>query len=254
MIHPTAIIHPSACLGRDVVVGPYATIGEQVTLGDRVKVDSMAQIKKFTRIGADCVIHSFAVLGGEPQALFHQADDETWLEVGERSVFHEYVTVSRGTLKDQGVTRIGSDCLLMAYSHVGHDCVIADHVTCINYTGLAGHVQVDERAIIGGYTGVKQFCRIGALAMTLSHSAIRHDVLPFTIVSGGEPEKVAGLNLVGLKRSGMDQEKIRQIKKLYTQLFLRKGGFQQLSQLEPSWVVDMYQNFVNSSRQGVVTT
>ena len=124
MIHPTAVVDPSAILGQDVSIGPYAIVGEHVTLGDRVEVHAHASIKRHTRLGSDCVVHSYASIGGDPQALYHEKEDVTWVEVGERTVFHEYCTVSRGTIKDGGVTRIGSDCLFMAYTHVGHDCVI----------------------------------------------------------------------------------------------------------------------------------
>ncbi len=253
MIHPTAVIHPSVSCGVDVQIGPFSVIGPGVVLGDRVRIESHAVISSNTTLGHDCVLHSFASIGGDAQSVAHKKEDQTRLEVGSHTVFHEFATAHRGTVVDQSVTRIGSHCILMAYTHVAHDCVLADRVQLVNNASLGGHVHVGERAIIGAYVGVKQHCRIGELAMLLAYTGLARDVLPFTIIKGQLHSEVVGLNVIGLARSGLSQEDIRTIKKLYRKMFRSEvKPMLAINDLESNEMVKLYRDFIAASKSGVV--
>ena len=221
MIHPTAIVDPAAEIGEDVTIGPYTIIGADVALGSGTVVNSHAVIKGPTRIGSDNRIFQFASVGEDPQDKKY-GGEPTVLEIGHRNVIREFTTIHRGTIQEQGVTHIGDDNLFMAYTHVAHDCVIGNRVIMANAASLAGHVQVDDFAILGGFSLVHQFCRIGQYSFSAMGSVISRDIPPYVMV-GGRPTKPHGINSVGLERQGFGSEALRQIKKAYKIIY--KAGF-----------------------------
>jgi len=217
MIHATAIVHPGASIGDRVEIGPYAVIGEHVTIGPGTTVGPHAVVEGWTEIGRDNQIFQFASIGADPQDLkFH--GEKSLLKIGDRNKIREFVTMHRGTEDGGGETVVGSDNLFMAYAHVAHDCRVGDHVILANCGTLAGHVIVEDFAIVGGLSGIHQFSRIGAHAMIGGGSAVVQDVAPFTIAQGNHA-KTVGLNLVGLKRRGFSEESLRAIKKAYRLVF-----------------------------------
>ncbi|SHI57382.1 acyl-[acyl-carrier-protein]--UDP-N-acetylglucosamine O-acyltransferase [Malonomonas rubra DSM 5091] len=217
MIHPTAIIAPGAKLDSTVSVGPYAVIGENVSIGAGTTVGPHAVIEGRTEIGEENQIFQFASVGAVPQDLkFH--GEESTLQIGDRNKIREFVTIHLGTEDGGGVTTVGSDNLLMAYSHVAHDCIVKDHVILANGATLAGHVEVDEFAILGGLSAVHQFTRIGCHVMASGGSMIAQDVAPYSIVQGDRATTV-GVNLTGLKRRGYSSEALSNIKKMYKLVF-----------------------------------
>jgi UDP-N-acetylglucosamine acyltransferase len=217
MISPLASIHPNAKLGNQVKVDPFAVIHENVTIGDNTHIMSNAVIMPHSRIGAHCTIHPGAVIGGVPQDLKF-VGEETTAEIGDYTTIRECVTVNRGT-KDKWKTVIGKHCLLMAYSHVAHDCIIGDHVILANAVQLAGHVEIGDYAIIGGLAGAHQFTRIGAHTYVAGHTVIRKDVPPY-VKAAREPMVYMGLNIVGLQRRAFPQETIDTISQFYHLLFV----------------------------------
>lgn len=218
MIDPRAAIDPGATLAADVSVGPFAVIGPGVEIGAGTRIGPHAVIQGPSRIGRDNVIYQFASVGERPQDKKYRGED-TWLEIGDRNQIREFTTLNRGTAQDRGVTRIGSDNLLMAYTHVAHDCVIGDNVILANAASLGGHVEVEDWAILGGFAIVHQFCRIGAHSFAAMGSVIAKDVPPFVMI-GGHPAHPHGLNLEGLRRRGYDDAAIRGLKRAYKQLYL----------------------------------
>lgn len=221
MIHPTAIVDPAAVIAPDVTIGPYAIIGADVVIGAGTVVNGHAVIRGPTRIGTDNRIFQFASVGEDPQDKKY-GGERTVLEIGHRNVIRECTTIHRGTTQDRGLTRIGDDNLLMAYTHVAHDCVIGNRIIMANAASLAGHVQVDDFAILGGFSLVHQFCRIGQHSFAAMGSVISRDIPPYVMV-GGRPTKPHGINAVGLERQGFGSGAIRQIKKAYRIIY--KAGF-----------------------------
>ncbi|MDB5206602.1 MAG: lpxA [Flavisolibacter sp.] len=217
MISPLASIHPSAQLGTNVTVEPFAVIQDNVTIGDNTHIMSGAVIMPFSRIGAHCRIFPGAVIGAIPQDLKF-IGEETTAEIGDHTTIRECVTINRGT-KDKLKTVVGSHCLLMAYTHVAHDCIIGNHVILANGVQLAGHVDIGEYAIIGGLAGAHQFTRIGAHTYVAGHTVIRKDVPPY-VKAAREPMSYLGLNIVGLQRRAFPQEKIDTISQIYHTLFV----------------------------------
>jgi UDP-N-acetylglucosamine acyltransferase len=219
-IHPTAIIDPSAKLGSGVSVGPYSVIGADVEIGDNTWVGPHVVINGPTSIGADNKIHQFSSIGEAPQDLKYDGEP-TRLEIGDRNTIRECVTINRGTPGGGGVTRVGSDNLLMAYIHIAHDCQIGSHVIFSNNASLAGHAHVGDYVILSGFTLVHQFCAIGDYAFTGMGSAIAKDVPPYLMISGN-PAAPHGLNKVGLKRRGFSDEQVRNLTRVYKLLY-RQG-------------------------------
>ncbi|MDT8281816.1 MAG: acyl-ACP--UDP-N-acetylglucosamine O-acyltransferase, partial [Gammaproteobacteria bacterium] len=213
MIHPQAIIDASAKIADDVSIGPFSVIGADVEIGSGTRIASHVVINGPTKIGVDNEIFQFASVGEKPQDLKFN-DEPTQLIVGDRNKIREYVTLHRGTPGGGGVTKIGSDNLLMANVHVAHDCILGDHIVLANATALAGHVSVDDHVILGGYTTVHQFTRIGAHAFTGFSTAIDRDVLPFFTVAGNRASAV-GINKEGLKRRGFTSESIRTLQEVF---------------------------------------
>lgn len=219
MIHPTAIISPKAELAADVEVGPYCVIGDGVELGEGCVLHNGVTLSGPSKIGKHNVFHSYACIGGKTQDLKYKGEP-TFLEIGDRNTFREFTTVNRGTAPE-AKTVIGSDNLFLTSIHIAHDCVIGNHVIFSNATLLAGHVMVEDYAIISGVVAIHQFCRVGRNSMIGGCSKIIQDVPPFMIVDGN-PAEVRGVNLVGLSRHGFSDTAIRALKDAYKALFLKK--------------------------------
>lgn len=216
-IHPTAIVHLGAKLGQGVEIGPYTLVGEHVEIGDNTWVGPHVVLTGHTRIGRDNRIFQFCSLGEIPQDKKY-ANEPTRLEIGDRNVIREFCTFNCGTAQDVGVTRLGDDNWIMAYVHLAHDCQIGNHTIFANNASLAGHVQVGDWVILGGFTTVHQFVRIGAHVMTSMASAVVQDVPPYVMVAGNKAE-VHGINSEGLKRRGFTPESIMAIKRAYRTLY-----------------------------------
>lgn len=215
MIHPTAIIHPQAKLGANVRVGPYAVIDAAVELGDNCVVGPQVYLTGVTKIGAGNKFHAGAVIGDAPQDLKYK-DEPTRVRIGDGNVFREHVTIHRSNKLEED-TVIGSHCLFMAGSHVGHNSVVGDHVVMANCAMLGGHVTVQDRAFISGSCLVHQFTRVGTLAIMQGGAGIGQDLPPFTIATG--VNTICGLNIVGLRRAGFASEQRLELKQLYKALF-----------------------------------
>ncbi len=216
-IHATAVIGENAVLGEGVTVGPYSVIEDDVEIGNGTTIWPHVHIASGARIGSDCKIHSGAVLANEPQDLKFSGE-KTYLYLGDRNVVRECVTLNRGTMAT-GKTVMGSDNLFMAYSHVGHDCVIGNHVVVANCVPFGGHCEVGDYVVIGGLAAVHQFVRIGRFSMVGGVARASLDVPPFVMAGGHESFRYEGLNSIGLKRRGFSSEKITLIKDAYRILF-----------------------------------
>ena len=219
-VHPAAVIQPGAKLAEDVKVGPYSVIGEYVTLGSGCVVGAHCVLEGHTTIGENNRIHTGAAIGGAPQDLKYRGQG-TSLVIGNNNNFREYVTVNIGTVEGGGTTRIGNNVHMMAYSHIAHDCEIHDGVIIANGGTLGGHVEIGEKAIVGGLVGICQFVRIGKLSIIGGCSKVAQDVIPFATLDG-HPARVYGLNLLGLKRAGIAND-IQQHLKHALQLLFRSG-------------------------------
>ena len=215
-VHPTAVVDDAAVLGDGVVVGPYSIVGPGVRIGAGTTLASHVVVERDTSIGEGCRISHGAVLGTDPQDLKY-AGEPTRLEVGDRTVIREYATLNRGT-SALGYTRVGSDCMLMSYVHVAHDCVLGDHVILSNAVNMAGHVAIGDWAIVGGMTPIHQFVRIGPHAFIGGQSRISKDIPPF-VKAAGIPVELYGLNSVGLQRRGFSEEVRRELKRAYRLFF-----------------------------------
>lgn len=217
MIHATAVIDAAAELAADVTIGPYSVIGPDVTIGAGTEIGPHVVIRGPTRIGEDNRIFQFASVGDAPQDKKY-ANEPTRLEIGDRNTIREFVTLNRGTVQDEGVTRIGDDNWIMAYVHIAHDCRIGNQTIFANNASLAGHVTVDDYAILGGFTLVHQFCAIGAHSLTAFGSGISKDVPPYVTV-GGSPARPHGLNMEGLRRRGFSEDVRKRLKDAYRVLY-----------------------------------
>ena len=215
-IHASAVISPSAKIGDNVTIGPYTVIGDEVVIGDGSNIGPNAVIAKWTTLGKDCRVFQFASVGEIPQDLKFKGE-KTFTFIGDRTVIREGATIHRAT-GEGNETRIGSDCLLMAYIHVAHNCTLGNRVIMSNLASCAGHATVEDRVVLGGMAGVHQFVKIGRNAMVGGMSKLVQDVVPYTIVDG-HPAKVVGLNNVGISRAGIPLESRRMIKKAYKILY-----------------------------------
>jgi UDP-N-acetylglucosamine acyltransferase len=220
LIDPRAVIDPDAELDEGVTVGPFSIIRAGVKIASGTVIGSHVVVKGPTEIGRDNRIFQFASVGEDPQDMKYTGEP-TALEIGDRNVIREFATLHRGTAQDRGVTRIGNDNLLMAYTHVAHDCVLEDHIIMANAASLGGHVKLGEYAILGGFTKVHQFCRVGAHSFSGMGSAISMDLPPFVMASG-QPAKPHGINREGLSRRGFSSKAIARIKRAYKLIYLSK--------------------------------
>jgi UDP-N-acetylglucosamine acyltransferase len=216
-IHPTAIVDPKAELAEDVSIGPYAVIGAQVRIGAGTSVGAHTTIEGPTTIGRDNRIYQFASLGAAPQDMKYKGEP-TELHIGDRNTIREFCTFNRGTAQDVGITRIGDDNWIMAYVHIAHDVQLANRTILANNATLAGHVHIGDWAIVGGLTGVHQFCKVGAHAMLGFQSHVSQDVPPYMMVSGN-PLAVHGFNVEGLRRRGFSAERIALVKQMHRLLY-----------------------------------
>jgi UDP-N-acetylglucosamine acyltransferase len=224
-IHPSAIIEDGARIGSNVRIGPYCLVGPEVEIADNAVLHSHVVIEGRTRIGSGTRIFPHAVIGAPPQDIGYRGE-VTSVEVGSNCIIREHVTVHRGTSHGRGVTRVGDDCYLMVGAHIAHDCQIDNHVVIVNGVALAGHVAIGNHAIISGLTGVHQRTRIGAHTFIGGMSSIVADVIPFAAASGNRAE-LAGLNIVGLKRRGLDRPTIHALRAAYQAIFNGVGTVQE---------------------------
>lgn len=253
-IHPTAIVDSSAEIARDAEVGPYCVIGPGVTIGDESVLRNNVTIVENVRLGSRNEVYPFAVLGGAPQDLKFEGE-ETWAEIGDGNVIREYVTVNRGTGHGGGKTVVGGGCLIMAYSHIAHDCVIGDGVILSNTSTLGGHIHVGRKAIISGLVAIHHFVTVGEFAFLGGCSKIVSDAPPY-MMSVGSPARVRRVNVVGLERSGMSEESVTSLKKAYKMLFHRRAdraaGMRDLAKSDDLTVeVKRLIDFVRASCDGV---
>ncbi|MBS1188728.1 MAG: acyl-[acyl-carrier-protein]--UDP-N-acetylglucosamine O-acyltransferase [Rhodocyclaceae bacterium] len=255
MIHPTALVDPGAKLGGNVSIGAYSIIGPNVEIGDNTEVGPHAVITGHTRIGCDNRIFQFCSLGEVPQDKKYAGED-TRLEIGDRNTIREFCTFNLGTAQDAGVTRIGDDNWIMAYVHVAHDCQVGNHTTFANNTQLAGHVHIDDWAILGGFTGVHQFCRIGAHVMTAVGSVVLQDVPPYLMAAGNTAQPY-GINVEGLKRRGFTPEAITALKRAYRTIYksglmLEEAKAKLVEAAKDQPDVQLFVDFLNISKRGII--
>jgi UDP-N-acetylglucosamine acyltransferase len=255
MIHPTAIIDPGAKLHASTNVGPYCIIGPDVEIGEGCELISHVVIYGPAVIGKGNRIFPFAVIGAEPQDWTYKAEDRTRVEIGDNNLIRECVTISRGTVKGGGVTRVGNHTFIMAYSHIGHDCVIGDNAMLVNGSTLAGHVTVEEYAVLGAMGPVHQFVRIGAHSYIGGGTTITQDVLPFTKTVARREVATFGINAIGLERRGFSKERIAAIQKAY-KIFKRSNSAQAVEQLKAELAesedAQMLARFIEQSQRGVI--
>lgn len=252
-IHPSAVIHDAAELASDVSVGPGAVIGPEVVVGAGSSIGAHAIIERNTTVGEGCVISHGAVLGTDPQDLKFEGED-TWLVVGDRTVIREYATLNRGT-RASGRTVVGADCLIMAYTHLAHDCHLGDRVILANAVNMGGHVTIGDWAIVGGMTAIHQFVRIGAHAFVGGATRVHKDVAPY-LRAAGNPMKMSGLNAVGLQRRGFSDEVRRELKRAYRLIYASELNLSQAvdrarAELEPIPEVRHFLDFFAESDRGV---
>jgi UDP-N-acetylglucosamine acyltransferase len=253
-IHPTAIIAPDADIAADVEIGAFAIVGEGCTIEAGCVIAPRATLERNVTLGRSVKVGICTVLGGAPQDLKY-AGEETSVEIGDGTVIREYVTVNRGTAHSFKTT-VGENCLLMSYVHIGHDCRIGNSVILSNVVQLAGHVTIEDKAIISGMSAVHQFARIGRHSFIGGMSRVSKDIPPF-LKAVGNPVKLYGLNTIGLQRSGMDEETIRELKRAYRLLFRSDLNVTQAieraqTEIEPLPEVKELIRFVEASERGVV--
>ncbi|HEX8116553.1 MAG TPA: acyl-ACP--UDP-N-acetylglucosamine O-acyltransferase [Pyrinomonadaceae bacterium] len=254
-VHPTAVVSPRADVGEGAHVGPYCTVGDEVRLGERVRLESHVVVDGRTEIGEETHVFPFASIGLEPQDLKYRGEPaET--RVGKRCRLREFVTVHRGTEGGGMLTSVGDDCLVMAQAHVAHDCLIGDRVIMANAATLAGHVEVQDGANVGAYSGVHQFCRVGREAYVGGYSVVVKDALPFALTVGNHA-KCYGLNTVGMKRRGYPQETIEALHHAFRLLLASKLNTTQAlarirEETQGSTEVEELLRFIETSRRGVV--
>ncbi len=216
-IHPLSVVEDGARLGAGVRIGPFCHVGPEVELGDNVELISHVVVSGATTVGEGTVVHPQAVLGGLPQNVRHEGGRST-LTIGKRCIIRECATLHLGTDVSRGRTEVGDDCMLMAYSHVAHDCVVGNHVTMANCASLSGHCDVGDYVTLGGFAGVHQFARIGHHAFIAGDGSVYGDVIPYGMLQGDEG-RLRGLNLVGMRRSGMPEAERQAAKRAYNAVF-----------------------------------
>ena len=254
-IHPTAIVHPNARLADDVTVGPYTVIGEHVEIGAGTTIASHVVIEGHTRIGKNNRIFQFSSLGGIPQDKKY-AGEPMRLEIGDNNIIRECCTFNIGTAQDVGVTRVGNNNWVMAYVHVAHDCQVGNEIVLANSVQLAGHVHVDDYAILGAFVGAHQFCKVGAHVMVGGGSLLFQDLPPYVTV-GGNPATPHGINSEGLKRRGFSSESIMAIKRAYKTLYRSGRSLEQAkaeieAQAAEHPELKLFTEFLARSTRGII--
>ena len=255
-IHPTALIDARAKVAASCMIGPYCVIGADVSLGENCRLAAHVTIEGPTRIGADNALFPFCAIGMAPQDVTYKGEP-TRLEIGDHNEIREFVTINRGTVKGGGLTKVGSHLLIMAYTHIGHDCVIEDHAMLVNGATLGGHVTVEEWAVVGALCPVHQFVRIGAHSYIGGGTTITQNVLPYSMTSAARDTHAYGMNKVGLERRGFSKERIAKIHHAYKILLASKmNTTQALEKLkaEPDRGedVEMLIRFIEESERGVI--
>jgi UDP-N-acetylglucosamine acyltransferase len=256
MIHPTAVVDPAARVSESCTVGPFCVIGAEVEIGENCELISHVVIHGPTKIGSNNRIWPFAIVGIGPQDYTFK-NEPTRLEIGDRNLIREYASIHRGTVKGGGITRIGSDCFIMAYAHVGHDCQIGNHVMLVNAATLGGHVTVQDWAVVGALCPVHQFVTIGAHSYIGGGTTITQDVLPFSKTVASRDVSAYGMNSVGLQRRGFSAERIKQLKHAYRVLLASKLNTSQAleklrSEGDLGEDVAMLMDFIEKSDRGVI--
>jgi len=254
-VHTTAIIGPAVELHETVTVGPYAVIEGTVSVGEGSRIGPHCVIRGKTTIGRNNRIFQFASVGEDPQDKKY-AGEETELVIGDGNTIREYCTLNRGTVQDQGVTRIGNNNWLMAYVHIAHDCAVGDETIFANCVTLAGHVTVEDYVILGGFSGAHQFARIGAHAFVANNAAVSRDVPPY-VMAAGQPAAPRGLNTEGLRRRGFSAEQIRNVKEVFRLLYrsdLRledaRERIRELADGRPE--IAVFSRFIEPSERGLI--
>ncbi len=255
MIHQQAIIEEGAVIGKNVTIGPWTYISKNVVIGDNCHISANVVINGPTRIGQGNRIFQFASIGEDCQDLKY-AGEPTELIIGDNNVFRESCTIHRGTIQDKGITQIGNNNLFMAYTHVAHDCVVGNNCILANNASIAGHVHVGDYAILGGMSGVHQFCHIGAHSFVAATSLVLKDIPPYVMASGNGA-KPFGLNSEGLKRRNFSPETIREIKQAYRKVYRQSLTVEQAineinATLAPSPELKIFTDFIQSSSRGII--
>jgi UDP-N-acetylglucosamine acyltransferase len=255
MNQPLAYIHPDAKIAQNVTIEPFTTIYKDVEIGEGSWIGPNVTIMEGARIGKNCHIFPGAVISAPPQDLKYKGEPST-VEIGDNTVIRECVTLNRGTALDKNTTAIGKNCLIMAYVHIAHDCMIGNNVIIVNSVQLAGHIEVQDYAFIGGASAVHQFVKVGAHAMISGGSLVRKDVPPYT-KAGREPLAYCGINSIGLRRRGFTNEKINEIQEIYRNIYLRgmnNADAVDLIEVEmaPSRERDEILHFIKSSERGIM--
>lgn len=255
MISDSAQIHPDALIGENVSIGAFSIIGKDVAIGADTSIGPHVVINGPTKIGTKNKIFQFSSIGEDPQDKKYHGERESYLEIGNGNTIREFCTINRGTKDGGGVTRIGNDNWIMAYVHIAHDCIVGNNTVFANNATLAGHVTIDDFVILGGFTGVHQFCRIGKYSLTAISSVVVKDVPPYLIVAGNTA-KPSGLNREGLKRLGYSSDTINALKKAY-KIIYRDGliladAISALKELtKDTSEIELYIEFLESSSRGI---
>ena len=255
-IHPLATVSPSAKLGDNIEIGPYVFVDDNVEIGDGCKLLPHAVIFSYVKMGCDCTVFPGAVVGAIPQDLKYEGE-VTWVEIGDRVNIRECATINRGTkASGKGITRVGSDTLIMSYAHVAHDCCIGNHCIIVSYTGMAGETDVEDWAVLGGRSGSHQFSHIGTHAFVAAFAKITKDVPPY-VLAGREPIVFEGVNRVGLLRRGFTEEEVNEIKAIYDALYFQGMNTSQAveyieANFPPTERRDNILRFIRNSQRGII--
>lgn len=253
-IHKTAIVHKKAKISKGVSIGPYTIVGENVEIGDNCSIGPSCFLDGWTKIGKNCKILAQSAIGTPPQYLEYKGE-KTRVVIGENNIIREFVTINRGTKEGGGITRVGNNNFIMAYVHIAHDCQIGNGVTLANVATLGGHVTVEDYAVVGGIVAIHQYVRIGAYAMIGGFSPVRKDVIPYTI-GAGDPLRISGINVIGLKRHGFSTKEISVLKEAFRLIFRSKLNLARATEkieqeLEKADSIKHLLGFLRTSRRGI---
>jgi UDP-N-acetylglucosamine acyltransferase len=253
VVHPTAILDPAAELGQGVEIGPWVIVGPRVCIGDRCRIGPRARLQRNVRLAEDVSVGDGSIVGGDPQDLKYKGE-ETWVEVGAGTIIREYSTINRGTTQSYRTT-VGARCFIMSYVHLAHDCHLGDEVVIANGTQLAGHVTIQDHAVLSGLNAVHQFVTIGAYAFVGGGSRVNQDIPPY-VKAVGNPMELYGLNSIGLQRAGFSGETVAALKRAYRLFFNSELNLSQAlerarTDLPPFPEVERFLTFVESSERGV---